>query len=371
MSSYPELVKALARVKLACTRANKTSKAIKEEIADTIERAPVDIISGDYLDQFVVDVYHGGGGVGFNINMNEVLANVANIKRGKNAGDYDPVHPKLHVNCSQSTADACSTAYRLAIIDLYKELKEGLVKFIAALDKKRESFKDVSTMARTCMQDAFPTSMATLFGGYQTGVKRRLRDLDAGVDRLYLINLGGTVIGTGEGSTKQYQNIVIGELSEITGLALKPRENFSDAAQNIDDLAVVSNQLEQLASMLSKIAKDLRLLSSGPKAGLMELDLPFVQEGSSFFKGKNNPVVPETVINCSLYVQGLNRTVQGALDQAELYLNVFEPIAAICVLDELSSLSKTVSLFRQKCLVDLDANRKKCQEYVEDYLVEL
>jgi len=358
LSEYNELVFSFMLVKKAAAEANQKAGILSEEISSQICSACDEILNGQHLDQFPVDMLHGGGGIAFNMNVNEVISNLANRRSSSNL-----VQAKEHVNASQSTADVCHTAFRLSVLDLHERLDAGLNSMISVLTDKGEKLLPIKTIARTCLQDAMPVSLGELFRAYAAMISRRRRELQRAIEELKAINLGGTVIGSSDSAPVDYRKAVVPILSSLAGRELNLRENLFDAAENVDDLAVVSSQLEHLAQSLLKIASDLRLLSSGPEAGFAELVLPRVQEGSSFFTAKNNPVIPETVINCCFQIFGMNRTVQAAIEHAELYLNVFESVAATNTLDAQRLLTEAIGLFTERCLSGIEANKERCAEY--------
>ncbi len=370
LNQYPELIRNFLLVKKAAATANHSIGLLSDEVFRMICTASDEILSGNHLDQFPVDVLHGGGGIAFNVNLNEVIANLANIRAGTGGGADQPIHPKSHVNLSQSTADVCHTAFRLTLLDLYEPLKQQLYRMLDKLTASSLNLLPTTTIARTCLQDAMPVQLGELFGGYASLIRRGTIELDRAVDQLRSVNLGGTVIGSGDGASEEYRASIMPVLSKLVDKELSHRQNLYDAAQNMDDLARVSSELEHVAQSLSKIARDLRLLSSGPEAGFAEITLPLVQEGSSFFSKKNNPVIPETVINCCLQISGLNRASQGALEQAELYLNVFEPMAAINIIDSVKMLTRVSALFTDRCLSGLEANVEQCARHARPYMPE-
>jgi Aspartate ammonia-lyase len=361
LRDYPEYVEALALVKKAAARANARIGAIPDEIAGAIEQACDAIVEGNHREQFIVDVFHGGGGTGVNMNINEVAANLANERLGGRRGVYAPVHPIDHVNASQSTSDVCHTAMRIAIVRTAAPLERALAELIRMMDGKAEEFASVPTIARTCLQDGLAVPLGTLFSACAQALRRRDAELARAVNALHAVNLGGTVIGTGTGAPAEYRDSVVGTLCEVSGLPLSLRDNLYDAAQHIDDLAQVAAQLELLCGILIKISKDLRLLSSGPEAGFGEIRLPAIQAGSSFFPGKVNPVVPETVIQCCFQVIGLTRSVQAALEHGELNLNVWEGMAGANVLDALRMLERAVRLFGERCVAGIAADEERCR----------
>ncbi len=363
LADYPSFLSCLALVKSACAKANQSAGMIEDNIARAIEGACQEIGSGRYRDQFPVDMLHGGGGIAFNVNVNEVIANVANMRLGNTPGSYNPVHPKKHVNASQSTADVCHTALRLTLLSRSEELFGALRRLTQAFAEKRLEFSSISTIARTCLQDAMPVKLSETFGAFEALVKRRCDELYGSIAKLSSVNLGGTVIGSGDGASSEYRKAVIEALSKLCFREIKIRENLYDAAQNIDDIAAVSAQLRLLAQSLIKVAKDLRLLSSGPHAGFGEIYLPQLQEGSSFFFGKVNPILPETLIQACMQVLGCDCVVQAALEHGELNLNVFEGATVKNLLDMLNMLAGAISLFTDKCVNGITANEERCEGY--------
>lgn len=361
LGSYPSLSRALGQVKRAAARANVRAKVLPRKFADAIDHAAQPLVDADLADELPADVLGGGGWIGVHMNVNEVLANLANERLGGRRGVYDPIHPKQHVNASQSTADVCHTASRLAILDVHRDLTAVLLACAAPIDAVIEISGDVPTLARTCLRDGMATPVRTLFWGYQELLRRRNLDLAAAVLPLEAITLGGTVIGTGDGAPTAYRRAVVPLLSEITGRALRARPSLPDALQNSDDLGAVSAQLALLARSLLKLAQDLRLLGSGPKGGFNEVQLPHVQEGSSFFSNKANPVVAESLIQCCLQVLGCDHAAQAAVQSAELHLNVFDGVAAINVIDAMTMLTEALLRFEQHCLRGLTVDVERCR----------
>lgn len=363
LRDYPRLIESLAKVKRACALANAEAGVLSTAIAQAIEAACLELEAGEHREQFLVDMLHGGGGIAFNFNLNEVVANLANLRFGSGVGTYDPVHPKIHVNASQSTADVCHTAFRLAVYNSLQALLAVLAQLYSAFIEKQQAFKEVETLARTCLQDAMTVPLGTIFGAYAAVTKRRSVELSQCTERLRRVNLGGTVIGSGDGAGTPYRQVVIRILSQVTAQELSLRDDLYDAAQNIDDLLAVSAHLRILAQCLIKIAKDLRLLSSGPEAGFGELILPALQQGSSFFTTKINPVVPETLIQACMQVVGCDRAAQSTLEHAELNLNVFEGAAVKNVLDAAEMLQRAVQLFIDKCVIGITADAERCAQH--------
>ncbi|HUA34990.1 MAG TPA: lyase family protein [Candidatus Binataceae bacterium] len=362
LGAVPEYVRALAQVKKAAALANRDAGVVGTSIAAAIARACDSLIGGDHLDQFPVDPLSGGGSIAINMNINEVIANLANETLGGQRGAYDRVNPKTHVNASQSTADACQTAARIAIVSQWPRLRAALDACIAAMRAKEREFRRVITVARTCLQDASPVALGTLFGGYAAAIARRASEIDRAVDALHRINLGGTAIGSGESAPLGYRRVIVKRLCEVTGLRLARKANLFDAAQNIDELGALAAALGLLAEVLLKVAQDLRLLSSGPEGGFGEIRLPAVQEGSSFFAGKINPVIPETLMQCCFQVLACERAARLALQHGELNLNVFEGVAAANILDAIAMLERSLATFTEKCVRGIEANEARCRD---------
>jgi aspartate ammonia-lyase len=362
LANYPDYIRALATVKKAAARANRDARVLDARRLESIERACDDLIRGEHLAQFPVDMLVGGGGFAINMNVNEVIANLANEFIGGARGAYEPVHPKLHVNASQSTADVCHTAVRMTVLNRWGELRRTLGQFVTTLRAKAAELRPVVTIARTCLQDASPVLLGELFGGHAEVIARRTGELAQSVTGLTRINLGGTAIGSGSGAPAAYRRTIVKRLNELTGRKFTLRRDLYDAAQNIDDLAAVSGQLAMLAEVLIKIAQDFRLLSSGPEGGFGEIILPAVQEGSSIFPGKINPVIPETMIQCCFQVLGCERSARLALERGELNLNIFEGAAAVNVLDAIEMMKRSVAMFSGRCVSGIAANKKRCRE---------
>ncbi len=368
LKNYPEYIVSLAMVKKAATLANQEAGILTSSIGSAILNACDQLIQGNYQDHFIVDILHGGGGIGTNMNVNEVLANLANESLGESFGVYAPVHPVDHVNASQSTSDVCHTSIRLAIVRCFERLDDELTKMHRTMEKKSQEFMGVTTISRTCLQDAMRVQLGDVFSGYASVLKRRHSSLKEAIMSLLTVNLGATVIGNGVGAPEKYKEVVIEKLREVSNMDVTIRENLFDAAQNIDDLAHMSKQLSLLATSLIKIAKDLRLLSSGPEAGFSEITLPSVQAGSSFFPGKVNPVIPETMLQSCFQVLGCDRIVQAALEHGELDLNVFEGMAGANLLNGLHMLTNSAHSFTERCLKDIASNEERCTELSNTFI---
>ena len=364
MSACPELIEGLAAVKKAAALANRAAGVIDDSICQRICAACDQVIGHRHDREFPVDMLHGGGSIAFNQNMNEVLASLASAGEDSDVA-VCVLDAKVHVNASQSTADSCATAFRLAILIAAADLQAALSAVIDCLESKSTHYALQLTVARTCLQDAMPVPIASMFTAWSAGLQRRKERLSETVGRLKRVNLGGTVIGSGQGAPLAYREQVVQFLALVTGKPFVLRDNLYDAAQNADDLGEVSSALCQLAEMLIKVCADLRLLSSGPQFGFSELKLPAVQNGSSFFANKNNPVVPETVLQACFHVLGNHRAGQAALEHAELNLNVFESGLFFHTIQSISILRSALVLLNDRCLRDLTVNEQLCADMVK------
>ncbi|MGH7923887.1 MAG: HalD/BesD family halogenase [Candidatus Binatus sp.] len=362
LANFPDYIRALATVKKAAARANRDAHVLDARRHGAIERACDALIRGEHLAQFPIDMLAGGGSIAVNMNVNEVIANLANEYLGAARGTYQPVHPKLHVNASQSTADVCHTAIRMTVLARWSGLRRVLARSVGAFRAKAVQLWPVITISRTCLQDASRVSLGELFGAHAEAIERRAGELGRSVRALARINLGGTAIGSGSGASATYRRAIVKRLNELGGTKLTLRRNLYDAAQNMDDLAEVSAQLAMLAEVLIKIAQDLRLLASGPAGGFGEIILPAVQEGSSIFPGKINPAIPETMLQCCFQVLGCERATRLALERGELNLNVFEGAAAANVFDEIEMMRRSIALFVERCVTGIVANKRRCRE---------
>ena len=357
LKDYPEWLEALLCVKQAAARANFGAGLLSESEEQTIQKACEALKLPEYKDLFQVDVYQGGGGIGVHTNINEAIAVLA-----QEFGH--PLDVKLQINLSQSTSDVLSTASAVALLRMGQELLKTLEETAQLLKKKAEESEGIRTMARTCLRDAMPAPISQLFEGYALLVQRQQEELLRAFKVLENINLGGTVIGSGEGATLTYQGLVIPFLSEITQLPLKRSENLYDSAQNIDRFSKVSSCLSEMATSWIKITKDLRLMASGPIAGFNELLLPEAIPGSSFFPGKVNPTLPETVLQACFLVLGNHRTVQASSEHGELFLNVFESCAALKVYESLGLFTEALTKLNEFCLSSLLVNAEACEKWV-------
>ncbi len=353
LADFPELVRTAAEVKAAAAAANAAAGLLEADKAARITAACHSLAAGEHLDQFPVDAFHGGGGIGLNLNLNEVIAALA-------GPDIDPADD---VNLSQSTTDVCKAATRLASHRAAAAFCDALGSLIAALDDVASRAEGVETIARTCLQDGLPVPAGVLYTALAHALRRQQRRLAESADGLLQLSLGGTVIGSGAGADPRYRDRVIGALAEETGLSVTLAPDLYDATQYPDDLARLSGDVVITSHLLAKFAADLRLLSSGPECGLGEITLPVTQAGSSFFPGKVNPVIPEMVIQCDLLVTGNDATVQRCLGMGELHLNLWEPTMGFLLLDNLRMLTHAVSRFAAHCVSGIEINRQVCEGY--------
>ncbi|UOF88767.1 aspartate ammonia-lyase [Fodinisporobacter ferrooxydans] len=355
LGDYPEYVRNMLRVKMAAARANVKAGVLPSQFTDNIVTACEQAIASFDKAQYPVDVYHGGGGIGINMNINEVIHTLASKRSAVDAIG--------HINRSQSTADVCHTAIRITICELLDELLVKLHDCSSVLRTKQVEFSGIQTIARTCMMDAMAMDLGHRFSGYVDVVERRAQAIADHQKSMFTVNLGGTVIGSGEGAAPGYRNLVLAELRSICGEMFVSPRNFFDAAQNVDELVALSQSLSNLAQVFVKISQDLRFLSSGPEAGIGELRLPKTQSGSSFFPGKVNPVLPEMMMQCGFLVTGLTRTIEAAQLHGDTDLNVFEEFAGVLVMDEIRMVEKALGLFTEFALKGLSVNREQCEAH--------
>lgn len=365
ISDNPIMVKSLAITKKACALANKELKTIDPKIADYIVRACDEIINNNKcLDQFPSDIYQGGAGTSVNMNANEVIANIALELMGEEKGNYKVIHPNDHVNKCQSTNDAYPTAFRIALYKHVELLEKALQDLKVAFNKKGEEFKGVLKMGRTQLQDAVPMSLGQEFNAYGTLITEEIRILNTLKNLLLEVNLGATAIGTGINAPKEYSHVAVKYLKEITGLNYQVSEDLIEATSDCGAYVLISGGLKRTAVKVSKICNDLRLLSSGPRAGLKEINLPELQAGSSIMPAKVNPVIPEVVNQVCFKVIGNDLTVTMAAEAGQLQLNVMEPVIASSLFESINLLSNASYNLIDKCINGITANKDICRNNV-------
>ncbi|SDH49746.1 aspartate ammonia-lyase [Alteribacillus persepolensis] len=362
---HPELIKAFGYVKKAAAMANRDVGVLNKNIAKAVIEAATEVIEGALNEQFIVDAIQGGAGTSFNMNANEVIANRAIEILGGSKGHYLTVSPNTHVNMAQSTNDSFPTAIHIASLNLAKGLMKSLEQVIAALKDKEREFDQVIKMGRTHLQDAVPIRLGQEFGAYSRVLQRDLNRIKGSVDHLHEINMGATAVGTGLNAKPEYIEKVAEYLRDLTGLPLYSAENLVDATQNTDAYTELSAALKVHAINLSKIANDLRLMSSGPRTGLNEINLPPRQPGSSIMPGKVNPVMCEVMNQVSFQVIGNDQTISMASEAGQLELNVMEPVLVFNLLQSLSVLQNGLQVFREHAIVGISANIEHCREMVE------
>jgi aspartate ammonia-lyase len=357
LKDYPAYLEALLHVKSAAARANFASSLMSEEDCQRIQEACRNLALSEYSDLFQADVFQGGGGIAIHTNVNEAIQAFV-----QESGFQIDLQTKI--NLSQSTSDVLSSAASVTVLGLLNPLILVLQESSILFQEKASAMEGVRTMARTCLRDAMPAPLSKLFEGYSLLIQRQVVELQRHLPAFESISLGGTVIGSGEGAPLTYKALVIPFLSELTGYPLRKKENLFDSAQNCDHLGNLSASLSQVASSWVKIAKDLRLMASGPLTGLNEITLPKAIPGSSFFKDKTNPTLPETVLQACFLVLGNHRTVQAAQEHGELYLNIFEPCASLKVFESLEFLRSSIQKFNEFCLKGMIANAESCERWV-------
>lgn len=350
-------VPAIIQIKKAAAIANRRASELDPTISMAIEHVATEQLRAIARENYPVDIYHGGGGTAANMNVNEVLANLASEMLTGRRGP-DPVHPNTHVNMAQSTNDVIPAAMKMAIGGELASLRQALDCLVKALLEKESSFADIVKLARTCLQDALPITFGQQLSGYRAAFERQSRDLEALEQTCLGLPLGATAVGTGFGSSADYRKFVFEELQTLTGKPYHQEENLFDALQNADNWIRVSGSLKAIAITLSKLSSDLRLMSSGPRAGLGEMTLPAVQPGSSIMPGKINPVMPEMMMQVAFRVVGNDATVTRAAE-GELDLNVWESIILEALSESIRLMRRAIPLFVSCCISGVEVNAKR------------
>ncbi len=364
---FPDFVRALVLVKQAAARANHRLGHLSAEKAAAIDRA-CDLIAKEnrYHDQFVVDAVQGGAGTSTNMNTNEVIANVALETMGRKKGDYAALHPNDDVNMAQSTNDAYPTGLRLAIIFASGPLIEALDELALAFKYKAVEFGNILKIGRTQLQDAVPMTLGQEFDGFFATIKEDVARLKEAAAFFREVNLGATAIGTGINADPRYAALAIEELSRLSHQSMVPAGNLIEATSDMGAFVLFSGVLKRVAVKLSKICNDLRLLSSGPRAGFGEIRLPTVQAGSSIMPGKINPVIPEVVNQVAYLVIGNDLTITMCAEGGQLQLNAFEPTIGYCVMSSLRIMTAAITTLTNKCVTGIEADAERCRLLVED-----
>ena len=366
LSMHPEIINSLAYIKKAAAITKCEVGIIDKKIANAIVKACDEILEGKFHKDFIVDPIQGGAGTSLNMNANEVIANRAIELLGGQKGDYSIVNPNDHVNCSQSTNDVIPTAGKMTSLRLLKNLKKELRRLYEALSKKADEFDHVIKMGRTQMQDAVPIRLGQEFKAYSVAVMRDINRMDKAMDEMRTLNMGGTAVGTGINADEAYLKRIVPNLVEISGMDFVQAFDLIDATQNLDPFVAVSGAIKACAVTLSKIANDFRLMSSGPRAGFGEINLPAKQNGSSIMPGKVNPVIPEVVNQVAFNVIGNDVTITMAAEAGQLELNAFEPIVFYCMFQSIDTMAYAVQTFVDNCVSGITANETRCRYLVEN-----
>jgi aspartate ammonia-lyase len=366
ISAIPGFVESIATLKKAAAQANRKVGALDEGRASAIQWAADQVRNHVDPRSFPVDIYHGGGGTAANMNVNEVIARLASRHAG-GTEESNAVHPNDHVNLGQSTNDVIPSAMKMAIHALLGKLARQVELMIRVLKDKEAAFSNDIKLGRTCLQDALPITMGQQFSGYRRAMERALEEIRRVHDICLELPLGATAVGTGFGAAPGYTAAVYGCLQEITGTRYYPEQNFFDGLQNADVWITISSALKGLSTSLNKLSADLRLMSSGPRAGLAEIELPAVQPGSSIMPGKVNPVMPEMVMQVHFRVVGNDATITRACE-GELDLNVWESVIIYCISESVSLLTNCIPLLAEKCIAGIRVNTHQCERHANESL---
>ena len=366
LNMHPEIINSLAYIKKASAITNCEVGILEKKKAQAIVQACDEIIEGKFHDDFIVDPIQGGAGTSLNMNANEVIANRAIEILGGKKGDYTIVNPNDDVNCGQSTNDVIPTAGKMTSLHLLQNLKKQLLRLYDALNEKAKEFDHVIKMGRTQMQDAVPIRLGQEFKAYSVAIMRDIHRMDKAMDEMRTLNMGGTAIGTGINADENYLRRIVPNLSEISGMEFIQAFDLIDATQNLDSFVAVSGAVKACAVTLSKMSNDLRLMSSGPRAGFGEINLPAKQNGSSIMPGKVNPVIPEVVNQVAFNIIGNDMTITMAAEAGQLELNAFEPIIFYCMFQSIDTLGYAVETLVDNCIVGITANEERCRQLVEN-----
>lgn len=363
---HSEMIRAIVELKKAAAITNREVGVLDERIADAIITACDEILEGKLLENFIIDAIQGGAGTSVNMNANEVIANRSIEILGGAKGDYGIVHPNDHVNCGQSTNDVIPSAGRIATVRLFMQAIHSLKKLQNAFAEKSNEFKNVIKMGRTEMQDAVPISFGQVFGAYAAALSRDIQRFSLAIEEMSVINMGGTAIGTRINAHPDYVKGITTNIRIVTGLSLMQADDLIDATQNLDSFVFVSGIVKSCAVTLSKIANDLRMMSSGPRTGFGEINLLPKQNGSSIMPGKVNPVMPEVMNQICFNVIGNDTAVTLAAEAGQLELNAFEPVLFYRLFESIETLKNGIEVFRSECIEGITVNVDKCRNDVEN-----
>lgn len=364
ISKEPLFIKAFGYVKKAAAMANKDCGVLDTKIANAIIYASDRLINGEFIDQFVSDLIQGGAGTSCNMNVNEVIANIGLEHMGYQKGDYEHLHPNNHVNCSQSTNDAYPTAFRLAVYMKINDFNRALEDLRKAFYDKGKEFTNVLKMGRTQLQDAVPMTLGQEFNAFATTIGEDIARMKEVQQLIREVNMGATAIGTGVNAPEGYSQKCVDYLGKVSGIPVQLSPDLIEATYDTGAYVQLSGTMKRCAVKLSKICNDLRLLSSGPRCGLNEINLPPMQPGSSIMPGKVNPVIPEAVNQTCYYVIGADLTVTMAAEAGQLQLNVMEPVIGFALFTSLDYLTKACDMLREKCIVGITANAERTKDMV-------
>lgn len=364
LKDYPFFVKAFAQIKKAAVLANKEVGVLDADKADALAKAADRVIAGDFAEQFVVDMIQGGAGTSTNMNVNEVLTNIALESMGHKKGEYQYLHPNDHTNLGQSTNDTYPSSIKVATWTKLGDLLKAMDNLKKELEKKAKDFKDYIKMGRTELEDAVPTTLGNSFNAFASYIKADIERLTYARSVMQALNMGATAIGTGINCHPDYKNVVEKHLSKITGGEFKPAADFIAATQDTADFVFVSGALKTAAVRLNKIANDLRLMNSGPRCGLGEINLPKMQPGSSIMPGKVNPVICEVVQEACYEVIGNDTTIMLCSERGEFELNAVEPGIAYALFNSLVILENAMNTLANKAIKHLTANPEACKQSV-------
>ncbi len=366
MCDYPEYVIAMAYVKMAAAAANAELGVLDRKIADAIIEACKEIVAGNLHDQFPVDMMQGGAGTSVNMNANEVIANRALEIMGHKKGEYQFCSPNDHVNCAQSTNDAYPSAFRYTFFRMNKKVEKALKDLIASFRAKGDEFKDVLKMGRTQLQDAVPMTSGQEFHAFANNLEEEIANLERNAVLLKEINMGGTAIGTGLNAVPGFAELCTKKLTEFTGDTFEKAPDLVEATPDTGAYVSYSAALKRLAVKLSKTCNDLRLMASGPRCGLHEINLPAMAPGSSIMPGKVNPVIPEVTNQVCFKVIGNDTAVCFAAEAGQLQLNVMEPVIVECILESQTWLINVMNTLRTLCVEGITVNADHCYEMVKN-----
>ena len=366
LSDHPQFIKAFGFVKMGAVLANHELGLIPDNLKEAIVAACRELIDGKHVEQFPVDMIQGGAGTSMNMNANEVIANRALEILGKQHGDYKVIHPNDHINMAQSTNDAYPTAMHLGLYMLHQDVASSLKALAKSFRAKQRQFSSVIKMGRTQLQDAVPMTMGQTFGAFATAIENETAKLDTAAKGFLVINMGATAIGTGLTASPGYAELCTKYIREITGWKISLAKDLVEATNDTSSMVNYSAQLKQIAIRVSKICNDLRLLASGPRTGLAEINLTPKQPGSSIMPGKVNPVIPEVANQVCFKVIGNDTTITMAAEAAQLELNVMEPVLVESLAESAIWMARALDTLRVECVDTITVNRKHCRDLVEN-----